>query len=127
MAEEYAYWSHLLAQAHANMSEADKNHRMRQKLLYLFLKDLLVGVEGKVMDGKAKRDSSDLQPVSWHAKALAWGVVVVINVGALFYVYLFALQQSQDRQAAVSVCDDACCVWTWRFSSAVLHCMLKRQ
>jgi hypothetical protein len=41
-----------------------------------------------------------VEGVSFGAKALGWLFVCLMNMGMLFYVYLFAMTQTQSRQSA---------------------------
>jgi hypothetical protein len=83
-----------------------------RKMLYLFVRDLLVGVNGKILDNKNNRNNSTVETVSRFVKALAWLGVVAINAGMLFYVYLFAMLQPATRQEAVrsDIAEFAFCV-----------------
>jgi uncharacterized membrane protein len=71
-----------------------------KRLLYLFQKDLLPGIHGMILEAKASRDEVILKGSSKQAKLLGWIYLGVINVGMLFYVLLFALTQTTDRQQA---------------------------
>jgi hypothetical protein len=76
---------------------------MRKRLLYLFVKDLSSGVSGEVLLRKSQRDltiSRKLDRVSlWH-KVMAGLFVGLLDGGMLFYVYLFAMNQTHSRQQA---------------------------
>ena len=84
----------------------NEDHEMakRKRLLYLFVKDLSSGVSGDVLSNKDQRDSSIMQGrierVSLEWKIAGWVFVIVLNVGLLFYIYLFAIRQTQSRQSA---------------------------
>jgi hypothetical protein len=72
----------------------------RKRLNFLFVKDLLDGVNGTILDQKDRRDSEVVGQVSlWH-KVLAWVFLFVSSFGMLYYVYLFAMRQSASRQGA---------------------------
>jgi low affinity Fe/Cu permease len=71
-----------------------------KRLLYLFQKDLLPGIHGMILEAKASRDEVILKGSSKQAKLLGWIYLGVTNVGMLFYVLLFALTQTTDRQQA---------------------------
>jgi hypothetical protein len=71
-----------------------------KRLLYLFQKDLLPGIHGMVLEAKASRDEVILKGSSKQAKLLGWIYLGVMNVGMLFYILLFALTQTTDRQQA---------------------------
>jgi low affinity Fe/Cu permease len=71
-----------------------------KRLLYLFQKDLLPGIHGMILEAKASRDEVILKGSSKQAKLFGWIYLGVTNIGMLFYVLLFALTQSTDRQQA---------------------------
>jgi hypothetical protein len=102
VADEYEGMSELLSGTFLNLDAGDKEERIRRKLLFLFVKDLLAGLNGKILNDKGKRDGDDVPKVSLLTKGLSWCFVVGLNLGALFYVYLFAVQQNEQRQSAVS-------------------------
>ena len=72
-----------------------------KRLLYLFQTDLLPGINAMIIESKGKRDlaASIMKINPWH-NALAWAFVLCLNVALLFYIYLFAIQQSAVRQQA---------------------------
>lgn len=75
--------------------------RMRNKrLLFLFQRDLMPGIQGEILEMKDKRDNEVLPEVSIQSKYAAWLFLGVLNCGMLFYVFLFAAQQDAARQAA---------------------------
>ena len=71
-----------------------------QRLLYLFQKDLMPGVSGKILESKQNRDSFKPKEVSAGLKLSAWIFVILLNLGMLFYIMLFALQETKSRQGA---------------------------
>jgi hypothetical protein len=82
--------------AEAALTDKEKGKR----LLFLFQRDLLPGVSGKILESKSSRDNVLVKPVSWEAKASAWTFISVLNLGMLSYIMLFALNQSTHRQGA---------------------------
>ncbi len=86
--------------------EETNEYLKRKKLISLFVKDLSSGLSGEVISNKEQRDSVNVSEsvngssVSLESKVLGWVFVVSLNVGLLFYVYLFAMRQTQDRQSA---------------------------
>jgi hypothetical protein len=82
--------------------------RRRKRLLYLFVKDLSSGVSEEVLSNKSERDSQmsrgsvsrKMDHVSWRLKRGAGICVGVLNTGMIFYIYLFAIHQTQSRQQA---------------------------
>jgi hypothetical protein len=67
----------------------------------LFFKDLLDGVNGMILDHKDRQDCHHrINSVeSWH-KITTTIFLFLISLGMLFYIFLFAMRQSQNRQAA---------------------------
>jgi hypothetical protein len=86
--------------------EEDKNLlKKRKRLIYLFVKDLSRGVSGDVLFNKYQRDSEISLPmktdrVTWWLKWSGWIFVGLLNAAMLFYVYLFAMNQTRTRQQA---------------------------
>ncbi len=78
------------------MSEKEKGKR----LLYLFQKDLMPGINGMILESKDKRDNVNLKGSSRSAKLISWLFLGSVNVGMLFYILLFALSQDSHRQGA---------------------------
>jgi hypothetical protein len=78
-----------------------KSERAKSKrLLYLFQKDLIPGIYGEILETKSSRDNIILSPVSLKKKTLAWGFLLLLDLGMLFYVFLFAISQDSHRQLA---------------------------
>jgi hypothetical protein len=71
-----------------------------KRLLYLFQKDLSPGINGEILESKDQRDNITLKPVSLKVKYLAWFFLGALDLGMLFYVFLFALSQDSHHQAA---------------------------
>lgn len=80
----------------ANRSHADKGQRM----LYLFQRDLMPGVNGQILESKQNRDNAKPTARFASTKLAAWMFIVIINLGMLFYIFLFALDQTKKRQSA---------------------------
>jgi hypothetical protein len=80
-------------------TEKAKNKR----LLYLFQKDLLPGVSGQVLESKDRRDDAFIRTVPLPSKILAWSFLVLLNLGMLFYILLFAVSQEVHRQRAWAI------------------------
>ncbi len=79
----------------------DLTHKEKGKrLMFLFQRDLLPGISGKILESKGNRDNITTQHVSPAAKMCGWVFIGVLNVGMLFYILLFALQESTQRQGA---------------------------
>lgn len=81
----------------------------RKRLMFLFMKDLSSGLSGEVLSSKFRKDSQmsgvgsrqgKLNRVSWTAKVMAGLCVSLLDGGMLFYVYLFAMNQTHSRQKA---------------------------
>jgi hypothetical protein len=79
------------------MNDADRSRRM----LYLFQKDLLPGINAMILESKGKRDFvSEKNKVEPFQHIGAWIFIVTLNATLLFYIYLFALRQTSARQEA---------------------------
>jgi hypothetical protein len=82
-------------------SEHKRSSREKGKrLLFLFQRDLLPGVSGKILESKGQRDNIAVQQVSWEAKVAGWAFIGLLDVGMLFYILLFAVGQTRHRQGA---------------------------
>jgi hypothetical protein len=80
----------------SQLTKAQKSKR----LLFLFVRDLLDGANGQILDSKNRRDHTVRKRVSMDTKILISLLVTFTLLGMLFYVYLFALRQTQERQQA---------------------------
>lgn len=99
--EEYSWLTEGVDRVYLNKEACQEAKRLR--LLYLFVKDLSSGVGGEVLSKKAQRDgivSMRTGGVSWVWKFSGWLFVILMNLGMLLYVYLFALGQTESRQLA---------------------------
>jgi hypothetical protein len=72
----------------------------KKRLNFLFVKDLLDGVNGMILNHKDRRDNESVSQVSLHYKVLASLLLFVSSFGMLYYVFLFAMQQTASRQSA---------------------------
>ena len=77
----------------------------RKRLISLLIRDLSSGICGEVLANQAQRDAlsnldSTTYRVSATAQVIGWLFVFFLNLGMLLYVYLFAMTQTQSRQAA---------------------------
>jgi hypothetical protein len=72
----------------------------RKRLNLLFVKDLLDGVNGMILDHKDRRDNERRSQVEGWKKMSASLFLVSVSGGMLFYIYLFAMRQSRSRQQA---------------------------
>jgi hypothetical protein len=72
----------------------------RKRLNLLFVKDLLDGVNGMILDHKDRRDNERRSQVEGWKKISASLFLVSVSGGMLFYIYLFAMRQSRGRQQA---------------------------
>jgi hypothetical protein len=80
-----------------SLSDAEKGCR----LLVLFQKDLLPGLRGEITEIKSIRGKqASLKHVTIWEKILGFMLIVLLNLGMLFYIFLFALEQSQTIQSA---------------------------
>jgi hypothetical protein len=81
--------------------ESYRNDRKKGlRLMLLFQKDLLPGVNGQILNNKDNRDNFMRREVSVWTKVFSWIGLITINLFCMVYVYLFALAQSQSRQNA---------------------------
>jgi len=72
-----------------------------RRLLHLFQCDLLPGISGHILNSKSSRDKAAAhQAVFLWQKSLGYGCIFIVNAAMLFYIFLFALQQSKNRQDA---------------------------
>jgi hypothetical protein len=75
----------------------------RQRLIALFVRDLSSGICGEVLASHAQRShsqSASSSRVMMGSLVVGWIAVVLMNLGMLLYVYLFAMTQSPSRQSA---------------------------
>ena len=81
----------------AQMGEKEKSRR----LLHLFQRDLLPGLSGDILAAKSARDAvASRRSVSVRTKIFFYVLIAVANALMLFYVLLFAIQQTKHRQRA---------------------------
>jgi hypothetical protein len=92
----------------SSRSEKEKGKR----LLYLFQKDLLPGINGLILESKNNRDSLTSSSSSSSSsgfsikgrskimKVIAWSFLTISNSLMLFYIFLFALSQDTANQKA---------------------------
>ena len=79
------------------LTEKEKSKR----LLFLFQKDLMPGISGQILDSKGRRDDIVvLRSRSRSAKWVGWFIITILNIGMLFYIFLFAVSQEVHRQRA---------------------------
>ena len=71
-----------------------------KRLLFLFQLDLLPGVKGQILESKGLRDNKHKKYVSKYLKMISWTFIVVFNLGMVYYILLFALNQTEFRQDA---------------------------
>lgn len=96
-----------LRRQHPKLDDADsvaltsQQNSVNKRLLYLFQRDLLPGLKGAILDDKSRRDSTHgLKPHTSTAKHITWLFIGMLDASLLFYVLLFAMQQSGPRQRA---------------------------
>eukprot|EP01036_Dinobryon_divergens_P022213 gene22213-30453_t len=72
-----------------------------KRLLQLFQCDLLPGLSADILSSKSARDAVTMKKaVSIRTKIVFYAVIVVANALMLFYILLFAIQQTKHRQQA---------------------------
>jgi hypothetical protein len=72
----------------------------KKRLNFLFVKDLLDGVNGMILNHKDRRDNESIAQVPLSYKILASLFLFLSSFGMLYYVFLFAMQQTASRQSA---------------------------
>lgn len=91
----------------AAMAEEEENNfsklttvaEREARMLSLFQRDLLPFTAGAVVHSKVAREvERPPDSVLLITKIMAWVYLAVSNLGILFYIYLFAIQQSHTRQ-----------------------------
>jgi hypothetical protein len=71
------------------------------RLLHLFQCDLLPGISGQILSSKVAYDSgTSPHAVSRTVKGLCYALIALINACMVFYIFLFAMQQTKYRQSA---------------------------
>jgi hypothetical protein len=72
-----------------------------KRLLFMFQRDLMPGISGQILESKDSRDTQSVPtPIRMRWKYVGWSYLILQNIGMLFYVMLFALYQTQQRQNA---------------------------
>jgi hypothetical protein len=96
--------SHASSSASSSALSSSSSDSQRKRLIYLFINDLTVGVSGgvtgNILQNKYHRDTLKDQPIQLWMKAFTWLSLFLVNAALLFYIYLFAIQQTQQRQRA---------------------------
>jgi uncharacterized membrane protein YsdA (DUF1294 family) len=72
-----------------------------KRLLYLFVRDLLEGSNGNILEAKHRRDNTKKKKVSLDMKIIISVSITITLTAMLFYVYLFAMRQTSERQGGV--------------------------
>ena len=94
----------VILQVQAESTSAEAQHMSARargnRLLYLFQRDLLPGISGKILEAKGSRDNIIVTYVSRQAKAIGWTVLALLNLGMWSYIILFALSQTVHKQGA---------------------------
>jgi hypothetical protein len=98
-----------LKDVHVSLLEEEAIERARERsdkekgrrLLYLFQRDLLPGLSGKILESKKNRELKEVRAVLWKTKLIGWLFVILLNGFMLAYVLLFfATGESSHRQGA---------------------------
>jgi hypothetical protein len=72
----------------------------RKRLIFLFVKDLLDGVNGMILDHKDRQDNMVKRKVLLRTKVLAATFITAVCLGMLCYLYLFSMRQTVYAQNA---------------------------
>lgn len=81
-------------------SSGSSNQEKGKRLLFLFQRDLLPGISGKILESKGQRDNITITPVSYTIQYTAWIFMFILNISMLFYILLFAISQTKHKQTA---------------------------
>jgi phosphate/sulfate permease len=71
-----------------------------KRLLFLFQRDLIPGINGEILESKDNRENLIVVPVSERKKIAGWLFLGLLNGGMLFYIFLFAISQDDHHQKA---------------------------
>ena len=77
-----------------DMTDVEK----KKRLLFLFQCDLLPGIRGQILESKDIRDNKQQRTVSYYVKVTCWCLLLLSNMGMIYYILLFALNQTEYRQ-----------------------------
>jgi hypothetical protein len=80
----------------SDVPDSEKNTR----LPFLFMKDVMTAANGQIMDAKDRRDREKHKQVTFGVKIAACTGLFIFSAALLFYVYLFAMRQTDSRQSA---------------------------
>jgi hypothetical protein len=83
-----------------NFQSLKTEHLKSKRLLFLFQRDLIPGITGELLDGKDQRENTILRTTPWDIKMISWLFLGLLNLGMLFYIFLFALLQDSHHQLA---------------------------
>eukprot|EP00602_Paraphysomonas_sp_CaronLab_P009942 CAMPEP_0185035854 /NCGR_PEP_ID=MMETSP1103-20130426/27905_1 /TAXON_ID=36769 /ORGANISM="Paraphysomonas bandaiensis, Strain Caron Lab Isolate" /LENGTH=2281 /DNA_ID=CAMNT_0027573125 /DNA_START=277 /DNA_END=7122 /DNA_ORIENTATION=- len=72
----------------------------RSRLVFLFLRDFLVGSVLQIVSSKDRRDNKKQSVVGVHWKAAGWVLYVCANAGMFCYIIIFAVNEDRPRQRA---------------------------
>jgi hypothetical protein len=102
--KEYNWFKDHSSSPSSSSNSNSSSDLQRKRLIYLFINDLTIGVSGgvtgNILQSKYNRDTLKDQPISLWVKCLTWLTLFLVNMAFLFYIYLFAMQQTQQRQRA---------------------------
>ena len=100
--EQVGREQHLELNYLTNECQNGGDRERNKRILFLFQRDLLSGISGKILESKDRRDYVVLSPVSALQKQIGWGFLFVFNLALLIYIFLFAIGQDEGRQQAWS-------------------------
>ena len=90
----------LIAEQNNFVDPAVTDREKSKRLLFLFQLDLLPGVKGQILESKGLRDNKQRRYVNKYLKMISWAFVIFLNLGMVYYILLFALNQTEYRQDA---------------------------
>ena len=78
------------------LSERERSARV----LYHFQKDLMTGLDEALVKSQDRREYLQMPPYSQYCQRAVWLIVMAVNAGMLYYVFLFGLSKDNAHQRA---------------------------
>jgi hypothetical protein len=76
------------------------NEMIGQRLMFVFQMELLPTSSSDIMNTKSKRDRVCQETVEPWIVYAGWAFIASLNIGMIFYIFLFSITQSASNQAA---------------------------